>query len=96
MLAEFAAPFLLLLLKRVKITPRLLGSVAAISLAAHYLNLVWLTLPAFTDNSWDLLVLSPVLLVGLAGLWFGLFLLRLRRRPFYTAAALHLEVPTYD
>ncbi len=96
LLAEFVTPFLLLLLKRVKVSARLLAVVAAISLSAHYLNLVWLTLPTFGDNTWELLFLSPALLVGLAGVWLSLFLWRLQRRPFVSAAALHLEAPTHE
>jgi hypothetical protein len=96
LLGEFALPFLLLLLKRVKVTPQQLAVVAGISLAAHFVNLLWLTLPPFGDNSWALVFLAPALLVGLGGVWLALFLWRLQRRPFLTAAALHLEVPTYE
>jgi hypothetical protein len=96
LLGGFALPFLLLLLKRMKVTPRLLAGVAVLSLAAHYLDLVWLTMPSLENNSWDLIVLGPALLVGLGGVWLSLFLWRLQRRPFRTAAALHLEVPTYE
>jgi hypothetical protein len=96
-LGEFALPFLLLLVKRVKITPRLLGAVALISLIMHYVDLVWLTVPANgASPSWDLIVVAPAVLVGVGGVWLSLFLWRLRRRPFYSAAALHLEVPTYE
>ena len=95
LLAEFVAPFLLLLLKRVKVSASRLMVVAGISLTAHYLNLTWLTLPTFGDNSWELLFLSPALLVGLAGVWLSLFLWRLQRRPFSTAAR-PLEVPAYE
>ncbi|HVS37110.1 MAG TPA: hypothetical protein VMS17_16230 [Gemmataceae bacterium] len=86
LLAEFAAPFLLLLLKRTKVSPVLLGGVAGVSLVAHYLYLVWLTVPNLPDDSWDLLFFSPALLVGLGGIWLGLFLWRLQRRPFATGA----------
>ena len=96
-LGEFALPFLLLLLKRVKITPRLLGTVALISLVMHYCDLVWLTVPANGANpSWDLIVLGPALLVGVGGVWLSLFLWRLQRRPFYSPAELSLEVPKYE
>ena len=96
LLAEFAAPFLLLLLKRVKVSARRLAGVAGLSLAVHYLDLTWLTLPSFRDNTLGAAVPGAVLVVGLAGVWLSLFLWRLQRRPFYTAAALHLEVPTYE
>jgi hypothetical protein len=96
LLGEFALPFLLLLLKRTKVTPRLLAYVAGLSLAAHYLDLVWLTMPSLPNNSWDLLLLGPALLVGLGGVWLSLLLWRLQRRPFLTAAALRLEVPTHE
>jgi hypothetical protein len=98
-ISEFALPFLLLLLMRVKITPRLLAVVAGISLAAHFLDILWLTVPAYTaygGTSWDMIILAPALLVGLGGVWVSLFLWRLQQRPFYSAAAMHLEVPTYE
>jgi hypothetical protein len=96
LLGKFALPFLLLLAKRMKVTPQLLAGVAVLSLAAHFLDLIWITLPSMPDNSLDLLVLAPALLVGLGGVWLSLFLWRLRRRPFFAAAALHLEVPSYE
>ena len=95
-LGQFAAPFLLLLSKRVKITRTWLAGVAALSLFMHFIDLVWLTFPSLDDNGWDLIVLAPAVLVGLGGVWVSLFLWRLQRRPFVRAAAMHLEVPTYE
>ncbi len=95
-LGQFVALFLLLLSKRVKVTRTWLAGVAALSLFMHFIDLVWLTFPSLDDNGWDLIVLAPAVLVGLGGVWVSLFLWRLQRRPFVTAAAMHLEVPTYE
>lgn len=96
LLGEFALPFLLLLLKRYKVTPRLLAQVAGLSLVMHFVNLIWLTYPSFADNGFDEFVLAVLLWLGLGGVWLSLYLWRLQRRPFYTAAELRLEVPTYE
>jgi hypothetical protein len=96
LLGQFALPFLLLLLKRTKVTPRLLAQVAGLSLVMHFVNFIWLTFPSFPNKGWQEFVLAPLLWVGLGGVWLSLFLWRLQRRPFYTAAALNLEVPTYE
>ena len=96
LLGEFALPFLLLLLKRTKVTPRLLAWVAGLSLVMHFVNLIWLTFPSFADNGFDEFVLAALLWVGLGGVWLSLFLWRLQRRPFVSAAALHLEAPTHE
>ena len=92
-LGQFVLPFLLLLAKRVKVSPRLLALVASISLVMHFVDLVWLTVPSFPDASWNLFILAPALFVGVGGVWISVFLWRLQRRPFHSAAALHLEVP---
>ena len=93
---QFALPFLMLLSKRVKIRKETVALVAAISLFMHFIDLMWLTYPSLSDSGWDLIVVAPAALVGLGGVWLSLFLWRLQRRPFLTAAAMHLEVATYE
>ena len=83
-----------MLLKRVKVTARLLAVVAGHLPGRALLNLIWLTLPAFGDNSWELLFLSPALLVGLAGVWLSLFLWRLAAAPFYRRPRCTWRSPT--
>lgn len=48
---NFALPFLLLLLRAVKRSGLLLGSVATWLLAMHYVDVYWLILPAYTPGS---------------------------------------------
>ena len=93
---QFALPFLLLLSKRVKVSRQLLASVAGLALFMRFVDLVWLTLPSLDGNGWELVVLAPAVALGIGGVWLSLFLWRLQRRPFVTAAALHLEVAKYE
>jgi hypothetical protein len=94
---QFVLPFLMLLSGDVKTNPRLLGWVAAISLATRFLDQVWLTAPGSGDDRWDLWILEPAALVGVGGVWLSLFLWRLQRRPLFpTAAALTPEALAHD
>ncbi len=89
---HFALPFLVLLSKSVKRNPRALGFIAGFMLLMRLADLVWYVAPAFAHGAegadhgggqhaspihWSLFTS----LVGIGGLWFGLFASALRARP---------------
>lgn len=87
--AHFALPFVLLLSRDLKRDARKLGWVAALLLAMRWVDLYWMAAPAFGHGSdragalphW--MDLAAVLAVG--GIWFGIYLTQLGRRPLLPA-----------
>jgi len=88
---HFALPFLLLLSRTVKETPRMLGAVAIVMLVMRMVDMMWMIVPAYSHGSgakeveahfaaMDILS-SIVALVGLGGIWLWLFFIELRKRP---------------
>ncbi len=103
---HFALPFLVLLSKSVKRDPRALGFIAGFMLLMRLADLVWYIAPAFAHGAehgdgghaaspihWSLFTS----VIGIGGLWFGVFASALRARPLtslplpdpHTAAAHH-------
>jgi hypothetical protein len=80
-LFQFAVPFLLLLSRPLKRTPRLLSAIAVWCLLMRVVDLYYVIIPAFHPNAvrihWTLIAG----LVGLTGLWFAGFFWQLGRRP---------------
>jgi hypothetical protein len=83
-LFHFFVPFVLLLQARVKRSPRMLFAMAALIMVMGGLDLVWLVAPAFSLRapSYGLWValLSPLVMVGLGGVWVSLFIRQLFSR----------------
>jgi hypothetical protein len=75
---HFVIPFLALLSRRLKETPRLLASVAMWLLLAHFLDLYWLVMPALSPEGPAPHVLDLAAMVGVGGLClsFALWLAR--------------------
>ena len=78
---HFALPFLLLLSRRVKRDPRLIGAVALALLFMRGADLVWTLVPGFQRAGFALHWLDLVAPVGIGGLWLWAFLAQLRDRP---------------
>lgn len=78
---HFALPFLLLLSRDIKRDARRLAVVALILLLMRWFDLFWLAAPAFNHHGLQFHWLDLTTLVGLGGLWFGVFVGRLRKRP---------------
>lgn len=81
---HFALPFLVLLSKNVKRNTKLLGAIAGFMLLMRLLDLVWYVAPAYSHGAhaeahlhWSLV--TSVL--GIGGLWFGVFATQLANRP---------------
>jgi hypothetical protein len=87
---HFFLPFFVLLFRENKRYGRLLARVAAWILAMHWLDLVWLIVPASIEIGeshgtpyipWGTVLLSLAALVGIGGIWLSAFLWRLRAWP---------------
>jgi hypothetical protein len=68
---HFAVPFLALLNGAGKHNPRALGSIAAGLLVAHWFDIHWLIMPAFSPGKLSFSWLDPVAAVTVGGLWLA-------------------------
>lgn len=82
---HFAIPFLLLLSRRVKRSPRMLGSLAVGVLVMHVLYVAWLVLPSFSDLSVHAFWIGAAAFVGMGGLWSAAYAWLLGRRALLPA-----------
>jgi hypothetical protein len=87
---HFFLPFFVLLFRENKRQGRVLSMAAAWVLAMHWLDLVWLILPASIDVTvktsqpqvpWGSVLLSLAALAGIGGVWVAAFLWRLKSWP---------------
>jgi hypothetical protein len=78
---HFALPCALLLSRELKRSVSRLAAVAALLLLMRWFDLYWLAAPAFSPEGPALHWLDVVLPVALGGIWTGLFIGQLRRRP---------------
>jgi hypothetical protein len=89
---NFFLPFFALLFRENKRTTTKASRVALWILFMHWVNLVWLVIPASTDVAspqirWIEIVLSAVLTAGIGGIWTAFYIHWLKGRPL---------VPLYD
>jgi hypothetical protein len=73
MVFHFFVPFFLLLFRMNKRLPQNLWRVAALILFMHWLNDIWLVIPAFPKAGWITPVFLVAATVGVGGLWLALF-----------------------
>ena len=71
---HFALPLLVLLSRRAKRAPRVLGTLAGLLLLAHLVDTWWLVVPTFRTGGVTLAWTDPVAVVALGGLWLAAFL----------------------
>ncbi len=83
LLFQFALPFVLLLSADLKRNPGRLARVALLVVGMHAVELFWLILPAFGGRGPGAVgvVLYAAALVGVGGVWLGVFLWQLRQWP---------------
>jgi hypothetical protein len=79
--AHFALPFLLLLSRDLKRDVRRLATVAALLLVMRWVDLFWLSAPAFSPDHVRVHWLDLMLPIALGGLWIGAFASELGKRP---------------
>lgn len=70
---HFALPFLVLLSRRAKRAPQVLGTLAALLLAAHLVDAFWLVSPTFRTTGLAVHWSDAVAVLGLGGIWLALF-----------------------
>jgi hypothetical protein len=97
-LFHFALPFVLLLMADLKRNRKALAGVALLVLFMRVVDLFWLIVPGFSPRQGlaDHLLSAAVLLdlaavVGVGGLWLGVFLWQLRTWPLLPVHAPHVE-----
>jgi len=78
---HFAAPFVILLVRRSKRDPRILARLALALLLVRFLDLYWLVMPAFHGGDFALHWLDLVAPLTLGSLWLALVVHNLRGRP---------------
>ena len=81
LLFQFAAPFLLLLLRANKQRPERLRKIAFMILAAHAVETAWLVFPAFHSDRHGLSLVDPVAFAAMGCVWLALFGWRASRHP---------------
>jgi hypothetical protein len=84
-LLGFALPFLLLVFRPLKRSPRLLAGVAGLLLVMRYVDLYWLVKPVFTPPGPRPDWLDLATLLGIGGLWLAAFLRQLSAHPLLPA-----------
>jgi hypothetical protein len=77
---HFALPFVLLLSRALKRRGEMLATVAGAVLVMRYVDLFWLTAPAFHHEGLHIHWLDLLLPISLAAIWLGLFIHQLRGR----------------
>jgi hypothetical protein len=88
---HFFVPFILLLMKHLKRHPELLARIAAVLLAVRLVDVAWQVAPTGQPlHSVVYLLLMVTAPVGIAGVWFALFLLNASGRPLL-AVSEHAE-----
>ena len=75
---HFAAPFLFLLSRDLKRNPRRLVLVAILVLVMRMIDLLWMLEPTFGDHK--MFWVDVIALLGVGGLWLGLFAWQLSKR----------------
>jgi hypothetical protein len=82
---QFVVPFMLLLSKDVKRSPRALAATAVLVLFMRLIDALWTIAPVLRRSDWWDQWLLAALPVGLGGLWLGLFIWQLQKRPLVLA-----------
>ncbi len=80
-LFHFAVPFFALLMRPVKRNPKVLAGVALLLMVMSVVDLFWLVVPAFGQTSPQFHLMDLFAFVGIGGVWFGMFLWQLKKRP---------------
>jgi hypothetical protein len=85
---HFLLPFFLLLMRKVKRTPKILARVALLIIAMRFVELFWLVAPSFHHEGFHIHWLDFVAPIGIGGIWLAFFL-----RQFKGESVLPLNSP---
>ena len=81
MLFYFSLPFLLLLSRGIKQRAKLLVWVASAIFVMHLVDVFWMVVPAFQPTGVFVHWLDAAALMAIGGIWIGVFVWQLKRRP---------------
>ena len=84
---RFVIPFLMLLNRSAKKNPKILLSSSILVVAIHYIELYWIVMPALNEHGVHISWMDISTLLGLGGIFFGLFFYKFKR---------HKMVPVND
>lgn len=93
--AHFALPFVLLLNRTLKRSPAVVTAIGLLLLIGEWLHGFWLVAPDFHRPGlfcWT----DGAAALGIGGLFIGTYLLRLARRPLFSAGAAYAESRAHD
>jgi hypothetical protein len=88
---QFGIPFLLLLSRPLKRNAALLSGVVAVVLVMRYMDLVWIVLPGYHKQSFQMSWLTVAAPLGIAGIWLWAFLGQLPKLPLLPVKAPELQ-----
>jgi hypothetical protein len=88
---QFVIPFLLLLSKPLKRNPWTLCVVVAILLIMRFVDLFWIVMPEIYKSGLRVHWLNFTVPIALGGIWLGIFLWELKKRPLLPLQAPNLE-----
>lgn len=88
---QFLVPFLLLLSRRIKRTPKALCGVVGIIIFMRFVDLFWIVMPGFHMRGFYLNWMNITVPLALGGLWIAAFLSQLSRGPLLPLGAPNLE-----
>lgn len=98
-LLQFAFPFLVLLLRKVKRTPPALATVCALLLFAGVLNLLWQIVPSFLPANlgarWAEIGTTVLGLLGIGGVWLAVVFRQLGRQGLLPANSPLVQEPAH-
>jgi hypothetical protein len=78
---QFALPFFLLLQRIMKRKISYLWKVALLIFCLRFVDIFWYIMPAFNENLIDVHWMTYVAPIGFGGIWIGIFIEVLKRRP---------------
>ncbi|HZS08776.1 MAG TPA: hypothetical protein VFD58_28330 [Blastocatellia bacterium] len=87
---HFALPFLMLLSSDLKRSGRRLVAVALAVIVMRFIDLFWLIAPTLDEHRFALHWMDVAALVGLGGVWLGMFMWQLGKRPLLPINDPHL------
>lgn len=76
---RFVIPFIVLLPKWTKSNPKIVGSVSALILASHLVELYWIIMPVLNEHGFHFNWMTVTSFLGLGGIFFGLFFYRFKQ-----------------
>lgn len=91
-LLKFLVPFLLLLSRPLKRSPKALCTVVGLTILMCFFDLMWIVMPSYYQRGFRLHWLNFSVPLAIGGLWIAMFVWQLRKRPLLPLQAPALEM----